>query len=100
MRRNRFVASGIPAVVAGVAMLAIAVSAGSASSAENGRSQTAARSGVGVRQTQLGKILVDSHGRTLYLSRATGPTSAGCRAPALQSGRRLLRRVDPEPKAG
>ena len=70
MRRNRFVSSGILAVLAGLALLAVAVSA---SGAKNGRTRTAARSGVGVRQTQLGKILVDSHGRTLYLFKGDQP---------------------------
>jgi predicted lipoprotein with Yx(FWY)xxD motif len=70
MRRNRFVPAGLVAVLAGVALLAVAVSA---SSAQNGRSRTAARSGVGVRQTPLGKILVDSHGRTLYLFKGDRP---------------------------
>jgi predicted lipoprotein with Yx(FWY)xxD motif len=70
MKRNRLVSSGLVALLAVVALPVIAVSA---SSAENGRPRAVARSSVGVRQTPLGKVLVDSHGRTLYLFKGDRP---------------------------
>jgi len=70
MKRNRFVSSGLVALLAGLALLVVAASA---SNAENGRPRTAARFSVGVRQTPLGKVLVDAHGRTLYLFKGDRP---------------------------
>jgi predicted lipoprotein with Yx(FWY)xxD motif len=70
MKRNRFLSSGLVALLPGLALLAIAVSA---SSAENGRPRSAARSFVGVRKTPLGNVLVDAHGRTLYLFKGDRP---------------------------
>lgn len=70
MKRNRFASSGLIALLAGFTLLVVAVSA---SSAESGLPRTAARSSVGVRQTPLGKILVDSRGRTLYLFKGDRP---------------------------
>ncbi|HEV2924532.1 MAG TPA: hypothetical protein VGW98_10890 [Solirubrobacteraceae bacterium] len=73
MKRNRFASSGLVALVAGVALLILAVSA---SSAENVRQRNSGRSSVGVRQTPLGKILVDSRGRTLYLFKGDRPNAS------------------------
>jgi predicted lipoprotein with Yx(FWY)xxD motif len=70
MKRNRVASSGPLALLAALALLVVAVSA---SSAENGRPRAAARSSVGVRQTPLGKVLVDAHGRTLYLFKGDRP---------------------------
>jgi predicted lipoprotein with Yx(FWY)xxD motif len=70
MKRNRFRSSGLLALFAGLALLVVAVSA---SSAENGRPRTAAHASVGVRQTPLGRVLVDDHGRTLYLFKGDRP---------------------------
>jgi predicted lipoprotein with Yx(FWY)xxD motif len=70
MKRNRIASSGLVALLAGFALLVVAVSA---SSAEHGRPRTAGRSSVGVRLTPLGKILVDSRGRTLYLFKGDRP---------------------------
>jgi predicted lipoprotein with Yx(FWY)xxD motif len=73
MKRNRFASSSLVALLAGAALLIVAVSA---SSAENGRPRTAGRASVSVRQTPLGKILVDSHGRTLYLFKGDRPNAS------------------------
>jgi predicted lipoprotein with Yx(FWY)xxD motif len=70
MKRTRFASSGLIALLAGLALL---VAAAGSSNAENGRPRTAARSSVGVRQTPLGKVLVDAHGRTLYLFKGDRP---------------------------
>jgi predicted lipoprotein with Yx(FWY)xxD motif len=69
MKRNRFLSSGLVALLALLTLLVIA----SASSAENGRPRTATRALVGVRKTRLGNVLVDAHGRTLYLFKGDQP---------------------------
>jgi predicted lipoprotein with Yx(FWY)xxD motif len=70
MKRNRFASSGLLSLLASFALLVVSVSA---STAENGRPRSAGRSSVSVRGTPLGKVLVDSGGRTLYLFKGDRP---------------------------
>jgi predicted lipoprotein with Yx(FWY)xxD motif len=67
MKRNRPASLGLAVVLVGVAVLVFAVAGGSAKKA---RSPVAAASAVSVKQTSLGKTLVDANGRTLYLFEA------------------------------
>ena len=70
MNRNRSVSTGLAVVIVGALVLVFAVSGGSA---KKTRSPLAAASAVSVKQTPLGKILVDANGRTLYLFLADKP---------------------------
>jgi predicted lipoprotein with Yx(FWY)xxD motif len=75
MNTKRLTASVLAVVAAGVAVLAIAVSGGSASKTK-GTLKPTALSGAGtltVKRTALGSILVDGKGRTLYLFEADKP---------------------------
>jgi predicted lipoprotein with Yx(FWY)xxD motif len=66
MKRNRPASLGLAVVLIGVAVLVFAVAGGSAKRA----SPLGAASAVSVKQTSLGKTLVDANGRTLYLFEA------------------------------
>jgi predicted lipoprotein with Yx(FWY)xxD motif len=74
----------IPAVlVAAIAAIVIALSTGGTSNAsKTGRSgalpAAAADSALALRSTPLGRILVDAHGRTLYLFEADKPDMSDC----------------------
>jgi predicted lipoprotein with Yx(FWY)xxD motif len=65
----------IPLVlIAGLTALVIALTSGGSSKA----SKTATATVIGVRQTALGKILVDAKGRSLYLFEADRPNVSNC----------------------
>jgi predicted lipoprotein with Yx(FWY)xxD motif len=66
MKRNRPASLGLAIVLVGVAVLVFAVAGGSARKAP----PVAGASAVSVKQTSLGKTLVDANGRTLYLFEA------------------------------
>ncbi|HWW91403.1 MAG TPA: hypothetical protein VNY35_11565 [Solirubrobacteraceae bacterium] len=66
MKRNRPASLGLAVALVGVAVLVFAVAGGSAKKA----SPLAAASAVSVKQTSLGKTLVDANGRALYLFEA------------------------------
>jgi len=68
MRRKRPLSTALIAVIVGVAVLALAVSSGSAKKTSIGGGNS-----VSVKQTPLGGILVGAGGRTLYLFRADKP---------------------------
>src|SRR5271154_2860329 len=70
MKRNRVISSGLAVVVAGIVVLVIAVSGGSASKA---KPTPVGGSAVSVKHTSLGNTLVDANGRTLYLFQADKP---------------------------
>jgi predicted lipoprotein with Yx(FWY)xxD motif len=71
MKRNRVISSSLAVVVAGIVVLVIAVSGGSARKAK----QTPVNGGnaVSIKHTSLGNTLVDANGRTLYLFQADRP---------------------------
>ncbi|HEY2397556.1 MAG TPA: hypothetical protein VGH78_01065 [Solirubrobacteraceae bacterium] len=66
MKRSRPASLVLAVVLVGVAVLVFAVAGGSARKAP----PVAGASAVGVKQTPLGKTLVDANGRTLYLFEA------------------------------
>jgi predicted lipoprotein with Yx(FWY)xxD motif len=74
----------IPAIlVVAIAALVIALtSSGTSNASKSARTgtppATAADSALGLRSTRLGRILVDSHGRTLYLFEADRPDMSNC----------------------
>jgi predicted lipoprotein with Yx(FWY)xxD motif len=74
----------IPAVlVAAIAVLAIALTTGGTSTASKSAHTgappaAAADSALALRSTPLGRILVDAHGRTLYLFEADKPDMSDC----------------------
>lgn len=70
MKRNRPLSAGLAVVIAGVVVLVLVVSGGSAKRAQP---QVAAGSAISVTQTPLGKTVVDANGRTLYLFRGDRP---------------------------
>jgi predicted lipoprotein with Yx(FWY)xxD motif len=70
MTRNRSLSAGLAIVLAGLVVLVLVVSGGSAKRAQP---RVAAGSAVSVMQTPLGKTLVDANGRTLYLFQADRP---------------------------
>jgi predicted lipoprotein with Yx(FWY)xxD motif len=70
MKRNRPVSIVVTLVLVGAVALVFAVTGGSAKKAQ---STVAGGSAVGVKQTSLGKTLVDANGRTLYLFQADKP---------------------------
>ena len=63
MNTKRLASAGLTIVIAGIAVIVLAVGGGTAKS----RPAAAAGSAVSIRTTSLGKTLVDAHGRTLYL---------------------------------
>jgi predicted lipoprotein with Yx(FWY)xxD motif len=65
MERNRLISSSLAILVAGVVVLVIAVSGGSASKLKP--TPVKAGSALSVKHTSLGNTLVDANGRTLYL---------------------------------
>lgn len=67
MKRNRPLSAGLAVVIAGVVVLVLVVSGGSAKRAQP---RVAAGSAISVTQTPLGKTIVDGNGRTLYLFQA------------------------------
>jgi len=70
MKRSPLI-STLTILVAGVVVLTIAASGGSAS--QRKPPSATAPSAVSVKRTSLGSTLVDAHGRTLYLFRADRP---------------------------
>jgi predicted lipoprotein with Yx(FWY)xxD motif len=70
MRFTRPVSAGLTVVVIAAVVLVFAVTGGSA---KQSRPAPSAGQTVGVRQTSLGKTLVDANGRTLYLFRGDRP---------------------------
>ena len=66
------------AAVLPLAALAVATGANNASAATTHPSAAAKRSTIHVRKTGLGRILVDSHGRTLYLFKKDHGTRSAC----------------------
>jgi predicted lipoprotein with Yx(FWY)xxD motif len=71
MQRNRLISSSFAILVAGVVVLVIAVSGGSASKLKP--TPVNAGSALSVKHTSLGNTLVDANGRTLYLFQADKP---------------------------
>jgi predicted lipoprotein with Yx(FWY)xxD motif len=69
MKRNRTLSASVAIVLVGVVVLVVAVSGGSAKKTQ----PVSAGSAVSVKQTSLGKTLVDASGRTLYLFQADKP---------------------------
>lgn len=69
MKPFRLASISVVVVAAGVAALIVAVSSGSAKV----RPAVSAGSAISVKQTSLGKTLVDANGRTLYLFEADTP---------------------------
>src|SRR6059058_358857 len=67
MKKTRPLSAALAAILVGGVVLAVAVSGGSAKKAQR---SAAAGSAVSVKQTSLGKTLVDADGRTLYLFQA------------------------------
>jgi predicted lipoprotein with Yx(FWY)xxD motif len=70
MKRNHLIFPGLSVLVAGIVVLVIALSTGSAKTTHP---RVAAGTAVSVKQTPLGKTLVDATGRTLYLFQADKP---------------------------
>jgi predicted lipoprotein with Yx(FWY)xxD motif len=70
MQRKPIITGGLGLVVVVLVAVVLAVSGGSTSKAQ---SSVAAGTSVGVKQTALGKTLVDARGRTLYLFQADKP---------------------------
>jgi predicted lipoprotein with Yx(FWY)xxD motif len=70
MQRKPIITGGLSLVVVVLVAVVLAVSGGSTSKAQ---SSVAARTSVGVKQTALGKTLVDGRGRALYLFQADKP---------------------------
>ena len=66
------------AAVLPLAALAVATGANNANAATTHPSAAAKRSTIQVRKTGLGRILVDSHGRTLYLFKKDHGTRSAC----------------------
>jgi predicted lipoprotein with Yx(FWY)xxD motif len=64
MNRIRLPLAGLTVVILAVVALIVATSGGSASTA---KPQVASNSAISIKQTSLGKTLVDANGRTLYL---------------------------------
>jgi predicted lipoprotein with Yx(FWY)xxD motif len=71
MKRNRVISSSLAVVVAGIVVLVIAVSGGSANKSKP--TPVNGGSAVSVKHTSLGNTLVDANGRTLYLFQADRP---------------------------
>ena len=71
MKRNRVISSSLAVVIAGIVVLIIAVSGGSASKPKP--TPVNGGSAVSVKHTSLGNTLVDANGRTLYLFQADKP---------------------------
>lgn len=69
MKSKFLIPGGLAVVVALIAVLLVAT----AGSANNAPPRVAAGTAVGVKQTALGKTLVDANGRTLYLFQADKP---------------------------
>ena len=67
MKMTRPLAAAFAAILVGGVVFVVAVSGGSAKKAQP---SVAAGSAIGVKQTSLGKTLVDANGRTLYLFQA------------------------------
>jgi len=70
MKRNRTISAVLGIVVAGIVVLVVAVSGGSASKS---KPLPAGGTALSVKQTPLGKTLVDANGHTLYLFQADTP---------------------------
>jgi predicted lipoprotein with Yx(FWY)xxD motif len=70
MQRKPIITGGLGLVAVVLVAVVLAVSGGGTSKAQ---SSVAAGASVGVKQTALGKTLVDAHGRTLYLFQADKP---------------------------
>ncbi len=70
MKRNRPLSAGLAVVIAGIVVLVLVVSGGSAKKTQP---SVAAGSAITVTQTPLGKTIVDANGRTLYLFQADKP---------------------------
>lgn len=64
MKRIRLPLAGLAVVIAAAVALIIATSGGSASTS---KPKVASNSAISIKQTSLGKTLVDANGRTLYL---------------------------------
>jgi predicted lipoprotein with Yx(FWY)xxD motif len=71
MKHNRLISSSLAILVAGVVVLVIAVSGGSASKLKP--TPVNAGSALSVKHTSLGNTLVDANSRTLYLFQADKP---------------------------
>ena len=69
MKRNRTLSASVAVGLVGAVVLVLAVSGGSAKKPQ----PVSAGSAVSVKQTSLGKTLVDANGRTLYLFQADKP---------------------------
>ena len=82
MQRKPIITGGLGLVVVVLVAVVLAVSGGSTSKAQ---SSVAAGTSVGVKQTALGKTLVDARGRTLYLFQADKPNRSAL-SPAGFSG--------------
>ena len=67
MTMTRSLSAALAAILVGGVVLVLAVSGGSAKKAQP---SVAAGSAISVKQTSLGKTLVDANGRTLYLFQA------------------------------
>ena len=74
--------------IAAVALLAVAGVAGFLVAGTSANGATQSKSTVSLRSTSLGKILVDSRGRTVYLFEKDRAAAAPVPASARSSGRR------------
>ena len=71
MNRTRLSFGVIGAVIAAVVLIVVATSGGAAKTApQTARTAVPAASSISVKQTSLGKTLVDANGRVLYLFEA------------------------------
>jgi len=70
MKRNRLVVFSLAVGTAGLVAVTLAAPGGAT---KLGATSASARSALSVKRTALGNILVDGHGRTLYLFRADKP---------------------------
>jgi predicted lipoprotein with Yx(FWY)xxD motif len=61
-----------------LALIAAGCGGGSPSTVSSAKSSSAAATSVGTRHTKLGTVLVDSHGRTLYLFEKDKGTTSRC----------------------
>jgi predicted lipoprotein with Yx(FWY)xxD motif len=96
MKRNRPASLGLAVVLVGVAILVVAVAGGSAKKAP----AVAGASSVGVKQTSLGKTLVDANGRTLYLFEADSAGVSSLSPAGLAVWPAFASTVTPQAKGG
>ncbi len=101
MTRRRPITFLASAAVIPLAALAIAAcGGGGAATASPPKTSTGASATVGVAKSSLGSILVNSHGRTVYLFKADSATKSACAAACATAWPPLLAKGKPTAGAG